>query len=114
MCYQQNYGTEENHSADDKSTFICDGTLRCRHFCDFFFGKISCAKFFTETHVKEENHQYQTDDCNHTGIGQEIGKGIMQSCSDNDIWRIAAHGGRTTKVRTEDFRDNNRNRIKLQ
>ena len=64
--------------------------------------------------VKEENHQYQADDCDYAGVGQEIGKSIMQSRSDNDIWRIAAHRGRTTKVRTEDFCDNDRNRIKLQ
>ena len=114
MCYQQNHGTEKNNCADDKCTFICDGTLRCRHFFDFFFGKISFTKFYTKTHVKEENHQYQADDCDHAGVGQEIGKSIMQSRSDNDIWRIAAHRGRTTKVRTEDFCDNDWNRIKLQ
>ena len=47
-------------------------------------------------------------------IGDKIGKAVTQRSPNDDIGRVAAHGGGATQVRTENFRQHHRHRVKFQ
>ena len=46
--------------------------------------------------VEKEDGKYQGNSSNHTGMTKEIKEGISQCGTDDDVWRITAHGSRSS------------------
>ena len=69
---------------------------------------------FTKAQVEEEHGSQHADPGNRPGVFDEISEGVTEGRADDDIRRVAAHGGAAADISGKNRRDDNRHRVEFQ
>ena len=107
---EQEHRREEDGAAAEELLGIVDGVLGVQIQLLHRGG----LELLMEAEAEVGNHQQQTDAGDEARVGDEIPEAVAERCADDDVGRVAAHGGGASQVGAEDLRQDGRHRVKLQ
>ena len=115
MGHQQHHRAQEDDAAQHKFLLISNGFARVGiMYRQPGIGRRAGRQLLAVSQRIKHHAHHQGDAGNNAGIGDKIGKAVTQRSPNDDIGRVAAHGGGATQVRAENFRQHHRHRVKFQ
>ena len=107
---EQEHRREEDGAAAEELLGIVDGVLGVQ--IQLLHG--GGAELLMEAEAEVGDHQQQADAGDEARVADEIPEAVTERRADDDVGRVAAHGGGASQVGAEDLRQDGRHRVKLQ
>ena len=107
---EQEHRREEDGAAAEELLGVVDGVLGVQVQLPHRGG----AELLMEAEAEVGDHQQQAQPRDEARVGDEIPEAVAQGRADDNVGRVAAHGGGASQVCAEDLCQDGRHRVKLQ